>query len=263
MIYKNLTLDSFQEESINHIHQNHSVVVSAPTGSGKTIIADYLINKDLNKKKVIYTAPIKALSNQKFREFIHEFGMEHVGLITGDVVINPNVSVLIMTTEIYRNMVMEDDPVIKDVNYVVFDEIHYLGDPERGTVWEEAIIFSPPHIRFLCLSATIPNADEFAQWIQQIKKHPVHVVKHEKRPVPLKHYVYDVGLGITTIENLSQATDKYKLTKPLRLTKKHSIKQRNTLYLLHILTHRHTKKSTTSRKKIRPTKTTRTSTRSP
>ena len=187
------------------IDNNHSVVVSAPTGSGKTLIADYIINKYLKKGiKVIYTAPIKALSNQKYKEFSTDYGEENVGLLTGDIVINPGGQVLIMTTEIYRNMVLSDDELINSVSYVVFDEIHYINDVERGYVWEESIIFSKPHVRFLCLSATIPNAREFASWINSIKNHPVDTVTQNKRPVPLYKKFFDSELGIASLEEIRE-----------------------------------------------------------
>ncbi|MBI2550361.1 DEAD/DEAH box helicase [Candidatus Woesearchaeota archaeon] len=200
MEYKGLHLDKFQEQAIAAIEENKSVIVSAPTGSGKTLIADYIIDRDLRKGlQVVYTAPIKALSNQKYKEFCKDYGADKIGLLTGDVAKNSSAPVLIMTTEIYRNMVLADDPAIRDVTYVVFDEIHYINDVERGYVWEESIIFSPPHIRMLCLSATIPNADEFAKWIAKIKGHEVAVVQHTERPVPLHASFYDTELGITTL----------------------------------------------------------------
>jgi len=173
--------------------------------TGKTLIADYIIDKSIkNDKKVIYTAPIKALSNQKFKEFCESYGENKIGLITGDVVINSGAEVLIMTTEIYRNMLLTNDPLIEQVSYVVFDEIHYINDIERGTVWEESVIFSPEHIRFLCLSATIPNALEFAGWIESIMNHKVDVVTYMKRAVPLKHYVYDKDAGIIEAQKLKE-----------------------------------------------------------
>ncbi|MBI2142768.1 DEAD/DEAH box helicase [Candidatus Woesearchaeota archaeon] len=182
MQYKGLTLDKFQEDAIAAIESNKSVIVSAPTGSGKTLIADYIIERDIKKGlQVVYTAPIKALSNQKYKEFSRDYGEKNIGLLTGDVVRNSSAPILIMTTEIYRNMVLADDPAIREVSYVIFDEIHYINDVERGYVWEESIIFSPPHIRMLCLSATIPNADEFARWIAKIKGHEVVVVQHKNQ----------------------------------------------------------------------------------
>ncbi|MFH1456164.1 MAG: DEAD/DEAH box helicase [archaeon] len=224
MKYKEYTLDPFQEESIKHLENNDSVVVSAATGTGKTLIADYIINK-ANKagKHVIFTAPIKALSNQKFKQFKAEYGDDRVGLLTGDIVINPDALILVMTTEIYRNMLLSNDKAIQNLSYVIFDEIHYINDIERGTVWEESIIFSPPHVRFLCLSATIPNAKEFASWIESIKhpgdsNHKVKVVDYMKRAVPLHHFVYDVFDGITTIDKImkSKLPDYYQFTRTKR-----------------------------------------------
>ncbi len=191
MKYKNYELDKFQEDAINSVNKNHSVVVSAATGTGKTLIADYIIDKAVKEdKRVIYTAPIKALSNQKYKEFKAEYG-DKVGILTGDVVINDKAPILIMTTEIYRNMLMEHS-VDYDLSYVIFDEIHFMNDRERGTVWEESIIFSPNEVRFLCLSATIPNADIFAKWISNIKEHTVDVVIYMKRAVPLKHFPFTI-----------------------------------------------------------------------
>ncbi|MBI5389919.1 DEAD/DEAH box helicase [Candidatus Woesearchaeota archaeon] len=203
MEYKGLILDPFQEKAIAAIEENKSVIVSAPTGSGKTLIADYIISRDIVKGvKVIYTAPIKALSNQKYKEFCKDYGEENVGLLTGDIAKNPDASILIMTTEIYRNMVLVDDPLISEISYVIFDEIHFINDVERGYVWEESIIFSKEHVRMLCLSATIPNADEFAAWIRAIKGHPVEVIRHDVRMVPLEVHFYDTELGICALKDI-------------------------------------------------------------
>jgi len=208
MHYKNLLLDKFQEEAIRSIENNHSVVVSAPTGSGKTLIADYIIDKDIKKGiKVIYTAPIKALSNQKYKDFCEDYGKEKIGLLTGDIVKNPTAPILIMTTEIYRNMALSKDPIMDTISYVIFDEIHYINDIERGYVWEESIIFSKPKIRFLCLSATIPNAKEFAEWIEAIKEHKVDVITHNTRTVPLEKKFFDTELGITTLKDIKYIAD--------------------------------------------------------
>jgi superfamily II RNA helicase len=203
--YKDFILDPFQVDAIHSVEKHHSVVVSAATGTGKTLIADYAINKFMNlNSRVIYTAPIKALSNQKYRDFKNEYGESKVGIMTGDVVINPEAHVIIMTTEIYRNMLLTKDPLIDTISYVIFDEIHFMSDDERGTIWEESLIFSPESIRFLCLSATIPNAKEFAEWISSIKHHPVDVVKYDKRAVPLKHFLFDVDYGIITKEKAKE-----------------------------------------------------------
>ncbi len=208
MNFKTFTLDPFQEEAINAIEQNQSVVVSAPTGSGKTLIADYIIEKHRHDpQRVIYTAPIKALSNQKYRDFCQEYGEQAVGLMTGDIVINPSAKILIMTTEIYRNMAVSHDQELNDVAYVIFDEIHYINDPERGYVWEESVIYSLESARFLCLSATIPNAQEFSSWIQAIKHHVVKTVTATKRNVPLEHLFFDYDLGITALDEIKRSLD--------------------------------------------------------
>jgi len=210
--FKDFVLDRFQIEAIHSIENNHSVVVSAATGTGKTLIADYVIDKYLKQgKKIVYTAPIKALSNQKFNDFRKDYGDESVGILTGDVTINHGAPLLIMTTEIYRNMLLSNDPFIDDVAYVVFDEIHFLGDVERGTVWEESIIFSKSHTRFLCLSATIPNARQFANWISHVKNHEVDVVTEKKRAVPLKHEFFDSEHGFAKLDQIEEwkQLDKY------------------------------------------------------
>ncbi len=207
MEHKGLKLDKFQEEAIRAVEDNKSVVVSAPTGSGKTLIADYIIERDLKKgARVIYTAPIKALSNQKYKDFCKEYGDENVGMITGDISKNQGAPIMIMTTEIYRNMVLANSP-LTDVSYVIFDEIHYIADIERGYVWEESIIFSNSNIRMLCLSATIPNAKELGEWISAIKNHEVAVISHEKRAVPLHFLFYDTELGLTNLKELKETFD--------------------------------------------------------
>lgn len=161
-------LDPFQQMSIYCIEKNESVLVSAHTSAGKTVVAEYSIAQSLrNKQRVIYTSPIKALSNQKYREFYEQF--QDVGLLTGDVTINPNSSCLVMTTEILRAMLYQGHEVLREVAWVIFDEIHYMRDRERGVVWEETITLLSNKVRFVFLSATIPNAMEFAEWICHIK----------------------------------------------------------------------------------------------
>jgi superfamily II RNA helicase len=180
--------DRFQQEAIDYINQGYSVIVSAPTGAGKTAIAEHIINNSIqNKIGVIYTAPIKALSNQKFRDFRIQFG-ENIGILTGDVSINSEAQVLIMTTEIFRNKILDEPQSLKRYSWIIFDEIHYIDNPERGTVWEESLIFLPSHMNVLGLSATIPNIKEFASWIESIHHKPVKVVIEEKRPVPLHFF---------------------------------------------------------------------------
>lgn len=183
--YRDFVLDNFQIQAITELENGHSLVLSAPTGSGKTLVAEYLIEKILKTdQRIIYTSPIKALSNQKYRDFSRLYG-DKVGILTGDVVINRDAQALIVTTEVYRNMAIEDPEAIADVAYVIFDEIHFLGDIERGTVWEESIIFSPKTMRFLALSATIPNCEELARWIESVIDHQVKVISHNERAVPL------------------------------------------------------------------------------
>ncbi|KAK9462899.1 rRNA-processing arch domain-containing protein [Lipomyces oligophaga] len=190
------TLDPFQANAIASIQRNESVLVSAHTSAGKTVVAEYAIAQSLkNKQRVIYTSPIKALSNQKYRELLAEFG--DVGLMTGDVTINKNASCLVMTTEILRSMLYRGAEVMREVQWVIFDEIHYMRDKERGVVWEETIILLPDKVRYVFLSATIPNAMQFAEWICKIHVQPCHVVYTDFRPTPLQHYLFpENGSGI-------------------------------------------------------------------
>ena len=183
------TYDRFQQEAIDHINSGHSVIVSAPTGAGKTAIAEHVIETCIERRQgVIYTAPIKALSNQKFRDFQAKYA-DRIGILTGDVSINAQAPVLIMTTEIFRNKVLDKPEELGRYSWIIFDEVHYIDNPERGTVWEESLIFLPDHMNILCLSATIPNIDQFAKWIGTIHRKEVRVVIEEKRPVPL-HFFY-------------------------------------------------------------------------
>ena len=180
--------DKFQKEAIDYISQNYSVIVSAPTGAGKTAIAEHVIYESLKKNVgVIYTAPIKALSNQKYRDFQEKF-KDVIGILTGDVSINPEAPVLIMTTEIFRNKIFDDPESLNKYSWVIYDEIHYIDNPERGTVWEESLIFLPKHINILALSATIPNIKQFADWIVSIHKKEIKTVIEENRPVPLHFF---------------------------------------------------------------------------
>ncbi|XP_033113933.1 exosome RNA helicase MTR4-like [Anneissia japonica] len=185
-------LDPFQKEALKCLENNQSVLVSAHTSAGKTVVAEYAIAMSLrNKQRVIYTTPIKALSNQKYREMFEEF--QDVGLMTGDVTINPTASCLIMTTEILRSMLYRGSEIMREVGWVIFDEIHYMRDKERGVVWEETIILLPDNVHYVFLSATIPNARQFAEWICHLHKQPCHVVYTDYRPVPLQHYIFPAG----------------------------------------------------------------------
>lgn len=181
--------DVFQKQAILCLERGDSVFVCAHTSAGKTAVAEYAIA--LARKhmtKAIYTSPIKALSNQKFRDFKETF--VDVGLITGDVQINQEASCLIMTTEILRSMLYNGSDVIRDLEWVIFDEVHYINDADRGVVWEEVIIMLPAHVNVVLLSATIPKAEEFAEWVARNKKRKVYVVCTLQRPVPLEHYLY-------------------------------------------------------------------------
>jgi len=166
---------------------------------------------------VIYTAPIKALSNQKFRDFRDDPAVE-VGIMTGDVTLNPGAPLVIMTTEILRNTIFEDPRRVADVSWVIFDEIHYMDDPERGTVWEETIIFAPQEIRFICLSATVANLQKFGGWIREVRRQELAVIHSEKRPVPLHHRLFHADVGVFTLKNLDQA--KHKATREWRRKEK-------------------------------------------
>jgi ATP-dependent RNA helicase DOB1 len=185
-------LDPFQKVSIASIERGESVLVSAHTSAGKTVVAEYAIAQSLkNNQRVIYTSPIKALSNQKYREFAAEFG--DVGLMTGDVTINPTATCLVMTTEILRSMLYRGSEIMREVQWVIFDEIHYMRDKTRGVVWEETIILLPDKVRYVFLSATIPNAMQFAEWITKTHNQPCHIVYTDFRPTPLQHYFFPAG----------------------------------------------------------------------
>lgn len=185
-------LDPFQSISVASIEREESVLVSAHTSAGKTVVAEYAIAQCLKKnQRVIYTSPIKALSNQKYRDFQAEFG--DVGLMTGDVTINPTASCLVMTTEILRSMLYRGSEIMREVAWVIFDEIHYMRDKTRGVVWEETIILLPDKVRYVFLSATIPNAFQFAEWIAKIHRQACHVVYTDFRPTPLQNYFFPAG----------------------------------------------------------------------
>ena len=185
-------VDPFQSLAIASIERDESVLVSAHTSAGKTVVAEYAIAQCLKRnQRVIYTSPIKALSNQKYRDFQGEFG--DVGLMTGDVTINPTASCLVMTTEILRSMLYRGSEIMREVAWVIFDEIHYMRDKTRGVVWEETIILLPDKVRYVFLSATIPNAFQFAEWIAKIHRQACHVVYTDFRPTPLQNYFFPSG----------------------------------------------------------------------
>ncbi|KAI8839115.1 antiviral helicase [Chytriomyces cf. hyalinus JEL632] len=182
-------LDLFQKRAVYHLENGESVFVAAHTSAGKTVVAEYAIAlAQKHMTRTIYTSPIKALSNQKFRDFKDRF--EDVGILTGDVQIKPEASCLIMTTEILRSMLYRGADLIRDVEFVIFDEVHYVNDAERGVVWEEVIIMLPAHVTLILLSATVPNTKEFADWVGRTKKRDIYVISTLKRPVPLEHHLY-------------------------------------------------------------------------
>src|SRR5947209_10426176 len=195
-------IDDFQLEAIAHLAEDRSVMVAAPTGTGKTLVAEYAIWRAQKLgQRVIYTTPLKALSNQKYRDLRSIYGFDSVGLVTGDIVEHSAASIVIMTTEVYRNMLLEEGgdrfgrgesiipSSLADVGSIIFDELHYLSDIGRGPVWEEAIICSPPNVQLVGLSATVSNAEDLADWISRVHR-PISLVVHEQRAVPLEHYYF-------------------------------------------------------------------------
>ena len=189
-------LDDFQKEACETINKGESVVVCAPTGAGKTVIAQHAIHKALEQGvRIFYTTPLKALSNQKFYDFSEKYGADKVGLLTGDTSINRGAQIVIMTTEVFRNMLYGTNfgavaDNLKDVRYVVLDEVHYMNDEQRGTVWEESIIYCPTNIQIIALSATVANCDELTNWINTVHS-KTKLVNTDFRPVPLRFYYFD------------------------------------------------------------------------
>lgn len=189
-------LDDFQKEAVKYIDEGKSVVVCAPTGAGKTCIAEHAIHRALEDgTKVIYTTPLKALSNQKFSDFGRKYGEDKVGLLTGDTSINRDAQIVVMTTEVFRNMLYgtnlgELAKNLQNVKYAVLDEVHYMNDEERGTVWEESIIYCPTDIQIIALSATVANAQQLCDWINTVHS-DTECVYTDFRPVPLRFFYYD------------------------------------------------------------------------
>lgn len=183
-------LDDFQKEAIRYLSQSNSVLVSAPTGSGKTLIAEYALLDSLERgEKFFYTTPLKALSNQKFRDLSDVYGRERVGLLTGDNGINPEAPIVVMTTEVLRNMIYEESERLSGLRIVVLDEVHYMNDPFRGAVWEEIVIMLPLEVKIVALSATVPNAHVLGSWLESVRG-KTKVVVSKKRPVELEQYYY-------------------------------------------------------------------------
>ena len=189
-------LDDFQKEACNYISEGKSVVVCAPTGAGKTVIAQHAIHCALkNNKRVFYTTPLKALSNQKFSDFSEQYGTDKVGLLTGDTSFNRDAQIVVMTTEVFRNMLYGTNfgsvtDNMKEVKYVILDEVHYMNDEQRGTVWEESIIYCPTNVQIIALSATVANADKLTDWINTVHS-KTELVNTDFRPVPLRFYYFD------------------------------------------------------------------------
>ncbi|HSH59877.1 MAG TPA: DEAD/DEAH box helicase, partial [Acidimicrobiales bacterium] len=185
-------LDDFQHRAIAALDDGQSVLVAAPTGSGKTVVAEHAIADALARGgKVFYTTPIKALSNQKFADFTRRWGAARVGLLTGDTSLNGEAPVVVMTTEVLRNMIYAASSTLDGLRYVVLDEVHYLQDAYRGPVWEEVIIHLAPEVVLVCLSATVSNAEELSRWITTVRG-PTAAVVEERRPVTL-HNLYLAG----------------------------------------------------------------------
>lgn len=183
-------LDPFQVAGCHALENGRSVLVAAPTGAGKTIVGEFAIHLAMQTPtdKAFYTTPMKALSNQKFRELVDVYGADQVGLLTGDTNINGNARIVVMTTEVLRNMIYADSTALRDLRYVIMDEVHYLADRFRGAVWEEVIIHLPAQVRLVSLSATVSNAEEFGDWLDTVRG-DTEVIVSEIRPVPLEQHV--------------------------------------------------------------------------
>ena len=233
-MYKfNFELDDFQKEAVNHIDNGKSVVVCAPTGAGKTCIAEYAIQKALEEgTKVVYTTPLKALSNQKFNDFGAKYGTDKVGLLTGDTSINRDAQIVVMTTEVFRNMLYgtnlgELAKNLQGVKYAVLDEVHYMNDEERGTVWEESIIYCPTDIQIIALSATVANSQQLCDWINTVHS-DTECVYTDFRPVPLRFFYYDSSKPFDVLPLFTPDGKLNKKIKPEKRERNYKSKQKNT-----------------------------------
>ena len=216
----NFKFDKFQLFSFQAIDNNQNVLVSAPTSSGKTMVAEYAILSHMkNKHKIIYTSPIKSLSNEKFKEFKDKYPSYDVGLLTGDNKINVDASLVIMTAEILRNSLYKTE--IPQIDCVIMDEVHFINDPDRGKIWEETIIMLPQHVQLIMLSATINNVENFAKWIANIRTNKLSLVKSNKRIVPLSYYIY-----VDELYKISDSTDNFNDQIFFEALKNHEKKQR-------------------------------------
>src|SRR4249919_2928076 len=182
-------LDDFQVRACRELEDGRSVLVAAPTGSGKTVVGEFAVHLALTGgRKAFYTTPIKALSNQKYSDLVRRYGSDNVGLLTGDNSINSEAPIVVMTTEVLRNMLYAASQTLLGLSYVVMDEVHYLADRARGAVWEEVIIHLPDSVSLVSLSATVSNAEEFGEWLETVRGDTVTIVE-ERRPVPLYQHV--------------------------------------------------------------------------
>lgn len=212
-------LDDFQKEAAEYINKDKSVVVCAPTGAGKTVIAECAVIRAIEQnKRVFYTTPLKALSNQKFNDFCEKYGADRTGLLTGDASLNRDAQIVVMTTEVFRNMLYgtslgKIEENFKNVQYVVLDEVHYMNDEQRGTVWEESIIYCPNNIQIIALSATIANAEELTRWINEVHGETM-LINSDFRPVPLRHFYYAPSLDNKIVPLFCQGEGFNKSIKP-------------------------------------------------
>src|SRR5437763_12128759 len=187
------SLDPFQVEACEALDGGAGVLVCAPTGAGKTVVGEFAVHKALAEgRKAIYTTPIKALSNQKYNDLVDRYGEKQVGLLTGDNAINGDAPVVVMTTEVLRNMLYAGSQALEGLGYVVMDEVHYLADRFRGAVWEEVIIHLPQSVTLVSLSATVSNAEEFGEWLETVRGE-TKIIVSEHRPVPLWQHVLAAG----------------------------------------------------------------------
>ena len=183
-------MDEFQEQACRALAEGNGVLVAAPTGAGKTIVGEFAIHLALEKNlKVFYTTPIKALSNQKYAEMVKRYGAERVGLLTGDTNQNSDAQIVVMTTEVLRNMIYANSEALMNLGFVVMDEVHYLADRFRGAVWEEVILHLPKDVKIVSLSATVSNAEEFGAWLDEVRG-DTQIIVSEIRPVPLNQHVF-------------------------------------------------------------------------